>query len=394
MKKKVLNKYAKRRRIAILAIVLAIVLIFILLNIFGGKVHNKPDKISLMLNNEIVDLEREMYKEEENIYISKEDIVKLFDDTLYYNEAEKELITTYNTHIALLKVDETFMVLNDSNIELKGSLTEKSGVVYLPLTDLGIVYDFELEYSDEYNRVILSSTQEEKKQAITLKKTSLKEKPSMFSKKIEKLDMSEYVVVLGTEKKYKKVRTENGNIGYVKENKISNEETIREKMIVTALDVNIAENASDILKQPDSSLLSKEKQNVVIPTLFTLDNNQKVLDKTNSSGNSFANYINWARENNVQIWATITNSSNISENLLTYAQRNSVINSIYNYLMQYQFQGININFDKIDDINSFNRFLIELKPKLKESGLKLCITYNNSLDKNKIKSIADWIIEK
>lgn len=394
MKKKVLNKYAKRRRIAILAIVLAIVLIFILLNIFGGKVHNKPDKISLMLNNEIVDLEREMYKEEENIYISKEDIVKLFDDTLYYNEAEKELITTYNTHIALLKVDETFMVLNDSNIELKGSLTEKSGVVYLPLTDLGIVYDFELEYSDEYNRVILSSTQEEKKQAITLKKTSLKEKPSMFSKKIEKLDMSEYVVVLGTEKKYKKVRTENGNIGYVKENKISNEETIREKMIVTALDVSIAENASDILKQPDSSLLSKEKQNVVIPTLFTLDNNQKVLDKTNSSGNSFANYINWARENNVQIWATITNSSNISENLLTYAQRNSVINSIYNYLMQYQFQGININFDKIDDINSFNRFLIELKPKLKESGLKLCITYNNSLDKNKIKSIADWIIEK
>ena len=347
-----------------------------------------------MLNNEIVDLEREMYKEEENIYISKEDIVKLFDDTLYYNEAEKELITTYNTHIALLKVDETFMVLNDSNIELKGSLTEKSGVVYLPLTDLGIVYDFELEYSDEYNRVILSSTQEEKKQAITLKKTSLKEKPSMFSKKIEKLDMSEYVVVLGTEKKYKKVRTENGNIGYVKENKISNEETIREKMIVTALDVNIAENASDILKQPDSSLLSKEKQNVVIPTLFTLDNNQKVLDKTNSSGNSFANYINWARENNVQIWATITNSSNISENLLTYAQRNSVINSIYNYLMQYQFQGININFDKIDDINSFNRFLIELKPKLKESGLKLCITYNNSLDKDKIKSIADWIIEK
>ena len=62
--------------------------------------------------------------------------------------------------------------------------------------------------------------------------------------------------------------------------------------------------------------------------------------------------------------------------------------------MQYQFQGINIDFDKIDDINSFNRFLIELKPKLKESGLKLCITYNNSLDKNKIQNIADWIIEK
>ena len=216
----------------------------------------------------------------------------------------------------------------------------------------------------------------------------------MFSKKIEKLDMSEYVVVLGTEKKYKKVRTENGNIGYVKENKISNEETIREKMVNPVLDVNIVEDASDILKQHDNSLFSTEKQNVVIPTFFTLDKDQKVLDKTNSSTNSFASYTNWIRENNVQIWATITNSANISENLLTYTQRNSVINSIYNYLMQYQFQGINIDFDKIDDINSFNRFLIELKPKLKESGLKLCITYNNSLDKNKIQNIADWIIEK
>ena len=394
MKKKVLNKYAKRRRIAILAVVLVIALIIVLLNIFKVEAHKKPDKISLMLNNEIVELEKEMYKEEENIYISKEDIVKLFDDTLYYNEAEKELITTYNTHIALLKVDETFMVLNDSNVELKGCLTEKDGVIYLPLTDLGIVYDLEIEYSEEYNRVILSSTQEEKKQAITLKKATLKEKTSMFSKKIEKLDMSEYVVVLGTEKKYKKVRTENGNIGYVKENKISNEETIREKMVNPVLDVNIVEDASDILKQHDNSLFSTEKQNVVIPTFFTLDKDQKVLDKTNSSTNSFASYTNWIRENNVQIWATITNSANISENLLTYTQRNSVINSIYNYLMQYQFQGINIDFDKIDDINSFNRFLIELKPKLKESGLKLCITYNNSLDKNKIQNIADWIIEK
>lgn len=396
MKRKTLNKFAKRRRIALLAIVtiLILVLIFLILNLFGDKKHKIPEKISLMLNNEIVELQKEMYKEDEKIYISKEDIVKLFDETLYYNEAEKELITTFNTHIALLKVDETFMVLNDSNVELKGVLTEKDNTVYLPLTDLGIVYDVEIEYSDEYNRVILSSTQEEKKQSITLKKANVYEKPKKFSKKVETLDMSEYVVVLGQEKKYKKVRTENGNIGYIKESKISNEETIREKMVTQALDINIVDTASDILKQYDSSILSSDKQNVVIPIFFTLDKAQRVLDKTNSTTNNFINYTNWANENNVQIWASITNSANISEELLTYTQRNTVINNIYQHLMQYQFKGINIAFDKIDDVNSFNRFLIELKPKLKESGLKLCITYNEALDKTKIQSIADWIIEK
>ena len=394
MKRKTLNKFAKRRRIALLAIITILILIFLILNLFGDKKHKIPEKISLMLNNEIVELQKEMYKEEENIYISKEDIVKLFDETLYYNEAEKELITTFNTHIALLKVDETFMVLNDSNVELKGCLTEKDNTVYLPLTDLGIVYDVEIEYSDEYNRVILSSTQEEKKQSITLKKANVYEKPTSFSKKVESLDMSEYVVVLGQEKKYKKVRTENGNIGYIKESKISNEQTIREKMVTQALDVNIVDTASDISKQYDSSILSSDKQNVVIPIFFTLDKSQRVLDKTNSTTNNFINYTNWANENNVQIWASLTNSANISEELLTYTQRNTVINNIYQYLMQYQFQGINIDFDKIDDVNSFNRFLIELKPKLKESGLKLCITYNEALDKAKIQNIADWIIEK
>ena len=394
MKRKTLNKFAKRRRIALLAIITILILIFLILNLFGDKKHKIPEKISLMLNNEIVELQKEMYKEEENIYISKEDIVKLFDETLYYNEAEKELITTFNTHIALLKVDETFMVLNDSNVELKGCLTEKDNTVYLPLTDLGIVYDVEIEYSDEYNRVILSSTQEEKKQSITLKKANVYEKTNSYSKKIKTLDIRKYFKFKKQKKKYKKVRTENGNIGYIKESKISNEQTIREKMVTQALDVNIVDTASDISKQYDSSILSSDKQNVVIPIFFTLDKSQRVLDKTNSTTNNFINYTNWANENNVQIWASLTNSANISEELLTYTQRNTVINNIYQYLMQYQFQGINIDFDKIDDVNSFNRFLIELKPKLKESGLKLCITYNEALDKAKIQNIADWIIEK
>ena len=227
-----------------------------------------------------------------------------------------------------------------------------------------------------------------------MKQANVYEKPNSFSKKLEKINMSEYVTVLATSKKYKKVRTENGNIGYVKEKKISNEETIREKMEEKALDVNIVKNANDITQKYDNNILSNEKQNVVIPSFFLLEKEQKVLDKTNSKSNNFNNYIAWTNENNIQVWPTITSTANVSEELLTYTQRNKVINSLYQYLMQYQFQGVNINFEKIDDVNSFNRFLIELKPKLKESGLKMCVTYNKSLDLSKIKNIADWFLEE
>lgn len=393
MKRKNISKFAKRRRIALLGVIVFI-LIIIISTVFGNSnKHKVPEKVSLLLNNQLTELKKDMYVDNDEIYMSKEDIVNLFDDTLYYNEAEKELITTYNTHIALLKVNEAFMVLNDSNVELKGCLTEKENTVYLPLSDMGIIYDVDVEYSSEYNRVILDSTKEEKKRSITLKKANVYEKASTFSKKIEKLNMSEYVMILGTEKNFKKVRTENGNIGYIKEKKISDAETIREKMIEKKTEFNYLSNISE--KNYNSAELSNDKQNIISPTYFTLDKEQKIIDKTNSKTDSFNKFTSWTNENNVQVWPIVTNLANVSENLLTYTQRNTVINNIYQYLMQYQFQGVFIKFEKIDDWNSFNRFLIELKPKLKESGLKLGIIYNSeNIEKSKIENIADLLIEQ
>lgn len=393
MKRKNISKFAKRRRIALLGVIVFILIIIISTFLGNSNKHKVPEKVSLLLNNQLTELKKDMYVDNDEIYMSKEDIVNLFDDTLYYNEAEKELITTYNTHIALLKVNEAFMVLNDSNVELKGCLTEKENTVYLPLSDMGIIYDVDVEYSSEYNRVILDSTKEEKKRSITLKKANVYEKASTFSKKIEKLNMSEYVMILGTEKNFKKVRTENGNIGYIKEKKISDAETIREKMIEKKTEFNYLSNISE--KNYNSAELSNDKQNIISPTYFTLDKEQKIIDKTNSKTDSFNKFTSWTNENNVQVWPIVTNLANVSENLLTYTQRNTVINNIYQYLMQYQFQGVCIKFEKIDDWNSFNRFLIELKPKLKESGLKLGIIYNSeNIEKSKIENIADLLIEQ
>lgn len=393
MKRKNISKFAKRRRIALLGVIVFILIIIISTVLGNSNKHKVPEKVSLLLNNQLTELKKDMYVDNDEIYMSKEDIVNLFDDTLYYNEAEKELITTYNTHIALLKVNEAFMVLNDSNVELKGCLTEKENTVYLPLSDMGIIYDVDVEYSSEYNRVILDSTKEEKKRSITLKKANVYEKASTFSKKIEKLNMSEYVMILGTEKNFKKVRTENGNIGYIKEKKISDAETIREKMIEKKTEFNYLSNISE--KNYNSAELSNDKQNIISPTYFTLDKEQKIIDKTNSKTDSFNKFTSWTNENNVQVWPIVTNLANVSENLLTYTQRNTVINNIYQYLMQYQFQGVCIKFEKIDDWNSFNRFLIELKPKLKESGLKLGIIYNSeNIEKSKIENIADLLIEQ
>lgn len=78
--------------------------------------------------------------------------------------------------------------------------------------------------------------------------------------------------------------------------------------------------------------------------------------------------------------------------MATYEQRNKIINDIYQKVIQNQFNGICIDFAEIDDVNSFNRFLIEITPKFKESGLTVFVKKNKFIDTKKIKSIADFVI--
>ena len=87
------------------------------------------------------------------------------------------------------------------------------------------------------------------------------------------------------------------------------------------------------------------------------------------------------------------NNIDVSNVLLNYTDRNKVINDLYKKLVDYQFTGININFNKIDDVNSFNRFVIELTPRLKELGIKVAITNNKMVDKDKLSKVVDMIIE-
>ena len=391
-KKKKMNKYARRRMLLLVGIIAFILLIKGIISlIFSGR---EPEEITLLLDNKLIEVKHEIIAENDTIYLSKDDVENLFDSTIYYNEAEKELITTYNKHIALLKIDEDFMMLNDSNAELKNPMIEKENVVYLPFSEMGIVYDLEFEYSNNNKRLIADSLSKEKKKGLALKDIKLKEKPSLFADKVEKISHGEYLVIIkDANKKYFQVRSSDGNIGYIKKKRVSEPEIVRENWETEDIDVAVQKNASDLSKNYSKATLDKEKQNVVIPTFFYMEKDGQILDKTASTTDEYKAYMNWAKANNVQVWATLKNNVEVSNSLLTYTDRNKVINELYKKIVEYQFSGININFEKIDDVNSFNRFIIELTPRLKELGIQVSVTKNENVDKEKLSKIVDIVVE-
>ena len=67
---------------------------------------------------------------------------------------------------------------------------------------------------------------------------------------------------------------------------------------------------------------------------------------------------------------------------------------MYQKTLDGDFKGVCIDFEKIDDIHSFYRFLIELTPKFRESGLLVAVKLKPQLDKAKVKGIVDFVLEE
>lgn len=140
--------------------------------------------------------------------------------------------------------------------------------------------------------------------------------------------------------------------------------------------------------------LDNKEYNAVIPKLFNIVEGGNVEITVTQTSEKYQNYIRWLENNNINLWATITNDTDVSEIMLTYDDRATVINNIYSKLVENNYKVINIDFTKINDINSFYRFLIELAPRLRESGIKTVVTYNNSMNEEKVKNIVDYIVKE
>lgn len=392
-KKKKMDKYAKRR--LVLKIILVVLIIFIINNVFFKTKKLKNEETLFVVGSEIQKLENSVIVDSlKNVYVSFDDVKKLYDENIYYDEVNQELITTYNKHIAILKLNQKEIMINDAQSKINGTLQYMENKLYLPFSDMEIVYDFEYNYSDTTNTVIIDSISKEKIVAKILKKCNLKNKDKLFSKKIETLNVNEEVTVLEQGSRYSKIRTETGLIGYIKTSKIGELKTIRKNMKVSKFkDVKILSNYSEISENYTDIEIEPNKYNVVVPNIFSIAENKNIELKVTPTSEKYKNYISLLDKNNIDLWATITNDIEVSKILLTFSERKEVIKKIYTKLIENNYKVLNIDFEKINDINSFYRFLIELTPLLREAGIKTVVTYNEVMNEEKVLKIVDYLVK-
>ena len=393
-KSKNLKKFKNTRLFKILRIVLVLVIILVIWNVVKILTRKAPDKVSLIIGDEKIALKHDIIIDKyNNIFMSIDDVKNIYDENIYFNN--NMLITTYNKHIAVLEINKTTMKVNDVVLETKGTLKEINGTIYLPFSDMEDVYDFTESYNKEAKALNVDSKLKEKKEAVVLKTTSLKESTENFAKTLERVKKTQYVAVFETKGDFVKVRTKSGNIGYIKTKKISKPEVLWETMddeslknVVELSDYSVVDDKYEVLTNASEGTL-------VFPSLFEIVQSEDKTDVKNVidlENKKFQTYKDWAEQSNVSICPTVKLNCSMSKVSSSYESRSYVINTLYNTLINNRLTMICIDFTDVDDAEGLYRFIIEMVPRFKCAGMKVLIKNNGAFNVDRIKNIVDYVV--
>lgn len=297
----------KNKKILIYAIIIFLVVVFIIIK---NNTIKKNYKTELIVSNEnITDtLKNEIIIKENVVYLSLEDVQKYFDKDLY--QEDNKIILTSTRKIAAIELNKNEIEINGSKVKIQGKAYKtENNIIYLPISDLKNVYDMECTYNLEYQNITIDYNYKKIVKANTTKNVLLKEKPGIFASNLEKIDKDSLVVYISEENGWAKIRSQNGNIGYINKAKLTNIVTEREDFI-------------------------EQKQ----------------------------------ENTNVSFEQDIT-----SKNIKKYKNRNELIEKILIDAVSKKQKAVKIIYKKDKNSESFKRFIIEATAILKECGISVVI---------------------
>ena len=402
-------------------LILNIFIVLVFLVLVGGVFYLSPNyiredydgKTKVLINNNNVTLKmkNDVYIDENNnVFLSLADIRNYFDKYIEYNKENGDIVTTSEINIAKMSTKNNEITINGEEEKLNSSAIEKNDTIYLPFSEISEkVYDVDLEYIQDTNTIIIDSLDRKQEVANTTKETKLKYKPQTLSGTLEKIEANEQVVYIEETNNWAEVRSKDGTIGYIKKEDLGNVEVAREaKEYIDKVEgkVNLVwDYYSEYAKAPDRMGETMDGVNVVSPSFFSLEreSNGEIYDNAKDDG---AEYIEWAHNNNYQVWAMFSNNSlkdTTSQILNDYEKREAMIENLMDLVEEYNLDGVNVDFENMNesDKNVYSRFLIELAPRLKKIGKTLSVdvtapdgseTWSLCFDRNTIANVADYIV--
>ena len=215
MKRKKINDLKFLRNIIIG--IASLFIVAMIINIAPGYKRDKYTDIVKLIVDEVditEKLKHDIYVNDNGtIYISEEDVKELFDATIYHDKKYNQIITTSDTKVANIVIDEKQMIVNNSEVSMLDSIIRISDNIYLPISDMSIVYNINISYVENTNKVIIDKLDQGMIKAKVSEESNIKYKPRALSKNVGTVKQGETVSCFYTTSKgWRQIRTEDGTL--------------------------------------------------------------------------------------------------------------------------------------------------------------------------------------
>jgi len=284
-----------------------------------------------------------------------------------------------------------------------------------------IALDFVQQYTnidyrtyEDPNRVVIEDGAGKRTIATLKKDTKVRTEADVKSAILDSAAKKEQIVLLEKKDKWAKIRTEDGFIGYVKQNCLKDE---REEVLDRAFDEQIYPNISkdytinlawhvvsnNVANQTILETIAKTKGLTTLsPTWFVVNDT-----KGNIISYASSQYVNYAHQSNIEVWALVKDfdggidSKEETFELLSYtSRREKLINQLMAEALKTGIDGINVDFENISKEcgEHYIQFLRELSLKCRQNGIVLSVdnpvpsSYSTQYHLEEQGKIVDYVI--
>ena len=347
-----------------------------------------------------------------SVYLDYKFIHKNLNSRLYWDSNENKLLYTTAKDLIMISPDSSNYMVNRTNMNFGKKIVVTSGNnCYVNVDFINKYSNFTYKYYKNPSRIVLTTKFNNVDFCLSEKSTQIRVLGGIKSPIMKDLKSGDKLRLIKQYDNWSKVMSEDGIIGYVKNNAISDitkkdiknnfkKENFTHKRFNTTINMAWHQVTSPAANSNISSVLaSTKKVNVISPTWFSLNDNNGNLKSIASM-----DYVNFCHQQNVQVWGLFSNLVNTKVDtsyVLTHTStRQNLVNQIISQAIQYNLDGVNIDFESLNGrkiVDSYIQFIRELSLKCKDNHLFLSVDnytpsgYTNFYNRKEQANFADYI---
>lgn len=371
------------------------------------------NQLAVIVNNQV--LTPSAMLSDGKVYVEYSVVRDYINERFYWDSNENVLLYALPNDVVSVGVgSKDYSVSKEKNSEDYVILKAEGSTAYIALDFVKQYTSMDFEVYDEPGRVMVVTETGDVTVAQVKRKTQVRYQGGVKSPVLTEVEKKETVRVIEDEGDWKKVRTEDGFIGYVRKSALKAEttETISRDFVEPEY-TNISRDYTINMAwcnvtntDANSTILQMIAQSkgltTISPTWFHVADTAGNLESI-----AGADYVNYAHQAGIEVWAAIRdfdggiNSFEESYELLSHtSSRDNLVNQLIAAALSSGIDGINVDFEKISEDcgEHYIQFIRELSVKCRQNGLVLSVdnyvpkAYNQQYHRAEQGVFADYIV--